>query len=39
VTQRVPVRIAVENAPSLNLRPGLSVHVTVDLKSTPADRS
>lgn len=33
ITQRVPVRIAVEDATRLGLRPGLSVHVTVDLKS------
>ncbi len=33
ITQRVPVRIAVEDAARLGLRPGLSVHVTVDLKS------
>lgn len=36
VTQRVPVRIAIDDATRLGLRAGLSVHVTVDLKSGPA---
>lgn len=35
ITQRVPVRIAIENAAATQLRPGLSVHATVDLQSQP----
>jgi len=35
VTQRVPVRIAIDDAAKLGLRAGLSVHVSVDLKSAP----
>ena len=33
ITQRVPVRIAIDDAAEARLRPGLSVHATVDLKS------
>lgn len=35
VTQRVPVRISIDDAASQNLRAGLSVHVAVDLKTAP----
>ena len=35
VTQRVPVRIAIDDAAKLGLRAGLSVHVAVDLKNAP----
>lgn len=35
VTQRVPVRIAIDDAARLNLRAGLSVHVAVNLQSQP----
>lgn len=35
VTQRVPVRISIDDAARLDLRAGLSVHVSVDLKTPP----
>lgn len=35
VTQRVPVRISIDDAARQNLRAGLSVHVAVDLKTAP----
>lgn len=36
ITQRVPVRIAIDSAEGIELRPGLSVHATVDLHSAAA---
>jgi membrane fusion protein (multidrug efflux system) len=35
VTQRVPVRIAIEGRPARPLIAGLSTHVTVDTKAAP----